>query len=147
MSDCCPPKAGNRGEISCPACGNNSSLIEKITLLQQVRFPENMKISDDCYYFCADPRCTTAYFSAFHIINKNELVTYAQIRSNWLCYCFDISVQDYQNALNAETRDSIKQFVTGSTQSKLCACRIKNPSGRCCLAKFRELDQILIKSI
>jgi len=36
---------------------------------------------------------------------------------------------------------AIKAFVIQQTKEGLCACESRNPSGRCCLADFRRLEQ------
>ncbi len=56
-----------------------------------------------------------------------------------LCYCFDIPEEDYREAMRNETGEEIRAFVVRQTAGKRCACDIRNPSGRCCLADFQRL--------
>ena len=88
-----------------------------------------------------DKNCPVGYFSSTgHIIPKHSLRTYQEIEDDKLCYCFDINAEHYLSALNANNAEKIKNFVIQKTKSGDCACDIKNPSGQCCLAKFKTLE-------
>ncbi|MDQ6957466.1 MAG: hypothetical protein Q9M21_09760, partial [Mariprofundaceae bacterium] len=58
-----------------------------------------------------------------------------------LCHCFDISQSDYSKALQSKESGAMKAFVIQQTKDKLCACESRNPSGRCCLADFRQMEK------
>jgi hypothetical protein len=47
-----------------------------------------------------------------------------------LCYCFGVTKAD------ARSDPGIKKFVMAQTKLGLCACEMRNPSGRCCLPDF-----------
>jgi hypothetical protein len=116
--------------------------VENKTLYHQVIFPENQTILEDQYYFCFAKTCTAGYFSnTGHIISKKRLRTYNEIEGDKLCYCFDISTNQYLSALKANNAEKIKNFVIQKTKSGVCACEIKNPSGQCCLANFKHLEK------
>jgi hypothetical protein len=111
------------------------------TLYHQVRFPENQLIAPDNYYFCPSIQCPIAYFSiAGDIILKQQLRTFQAIQNGKLCYCFDIDAEEYLSAITTSQGESIKNFVIQRTQSGECACEIRNPSGQCCLANFKRLE-------
>lgn len=110
-------------------------------MLHQLLFPYNMQLKQGQYYYCHTQECNTAYFSLNGTFNKRHLKNYHKIQQNWLCYCFDISAQDYQNALINGNSQAIKNFVNKQTKAALCACEIQNPSGQCCLAKFKRLER------
>ncbi|MCF6204409.1 MAG: hypothetical protein L3J59_12215, partial [Methylococcaceae bacterium] len=61
--------------------------------------------------------------------------------NNKLCYCFDVNVAEYIQALKNNTASEIKNFVIQKTKSGECACEIRNPSGQCCLANFKQLEK------
>jgi hypothetical protein len=126
----------------CPSCGLSCKRVEHRTLYHQVRFPENSRLGSGTYFFCLSKECAVGYFlNTGHIILKQHLRTYQEIGDDKLCYCFDINTEHYLSALNANNADVIKNFVIQGTKSGDCACDIKNPSGQCCLAKFRFLEQ------
>ncbi|NOQ17217.1 MAG: hypothetical protein GQ581_09170 [Methyloprofundus sp.] len=106
-----------------------------------MKFPDVINIVEDDYYFCSDSACSIAYFSALDTrIYKQQLSVFDTTRAAKLCYCFDIDKETYIQALADNSAEKIKQFVIQKTQTGLCACAIKNPSGRCCLAGFKKLE-------
>jgi Zinc binding domain len=142
MSGCCPSSSSKIVNQACPQCGTNSKNVEMNTLYHQVKFPENQGIHSDTYYFCPTKNCSIAYFSAAgNRIPKQQLTTYQDIQNDKLCYCFDIDTADYLAALRTTNQaETIKSFVIQRTKSGECACEIRNPSGQCCLAKFKALQ-------
>jgi Zinc binding domain len=141
MSGCCPSSSSKIVNQACPQCGTACKSVEMSTLYHQVKFPENQGIHSDTYYFCPNKDCATAYFSnTGSNIPKQHLTTYQDIQNHKLCYCFDIDAADYQAALNTKQAEAIKNFVIEKTKSGECACEIRNPSGQCCLSKFKQLQ-------
>jgi Zinc binding domain len=139
MSDCCanisPKKTVTQ---ACHQCATVCKPVELRTLYHQVKFPENQGIISDSYYFCPSKDCAIAYFSSTgNNIPKQQLTTYQDIQNDKLCYCFDINASDYLSALSTGNAEAIKNFVIQRTKSGECACEIRNPSGQCCLAKFK----------
>jgi hypothetical protein len=140
MSNCCSNHATKIVGETCPKCKTACKSVELKTLYHQVRFPENTTLGSDKYYFCSSKECSIGYFSSSgQIIPKSYLRTYQEIKNDKLCYCFDIDAAHYLSALNANDADALKNFVIEKTKSGDCACEVKNPSGQCCLAKFKTL--------
>ncbi len=141
MSGCCPSSPSKATNQACHQCGADCKSVEINTLYHQVRFPENQGIPSDTYYFCPAKDCPTAYFSnSGTSIPKQHLTTYQDIQDDKLCYCFDIDTADYLAALSTNQAEAIKNFVIQRTKSGDCACGLRNPSGQCCLAKFKQLQ-------
>jgi hypothetical protein len=146
MSDCCANSSSKTLTQGCPDCGKSCKSVEVHTLYHQVKFPENQAISSGSYYFCSAKDCATAYFSSTgNNIAKQQLTTYQDIQNDKLCYCFDIDSAIYLKALGANSdhaeAEAIKDFVIQRTKSGECACELRNPSGQCCLAKFKQLEK------
>lgn len=140
MSECCAGSSTKASIQSCPQCGTACKSVELLTLYHQIRFPENQAIVSGMYYFCPNKDCATAYFSnTGKNIPKQHLTTHQDLQNDKLCYCFDIDAADYQAALNSNQAEAIKNFVIEKTKSGECACEIRNPSGQCCLSKFKQL--------
>jgi hypothetical protein len=110
-------------------------------MLLHVQFPDNQQIKEDNYFFCPSMQCNTGYFSSSIFIPKQQLRAFKPHRQKMLCYCFDISESLYLSALESEASESIKAFVVQQTKSGTCACEVRNPSGRCCLADFKRLEK------
>jgi Zinc binding domain len=144
MADCCASDSPKTAIQLCPGCGTTSKSVGIRTLYHQVKFPENQGIISDSYYFCPSKECATAYFSvAGNSVPKRQLTSYQDIQKDKLCYCFDIDTADYLTAINTHQAESIKNFVIQRTKSGECACELRNPSGQCCLAKFKQLENDL----
>lgn len=142
MSDsCCSTNTSTKTKQICPECSSTCKSVGMPTLYHQVRFPENQSIVTDCYYFCPAKTCPIAYFSnADNTIPKLHLRSYQSIHNDALCYCFDIDAEQYLSALKDQRAEPIKAFVMQRTQAGECACEIRNPSGQCCLANFKRLE-------
>jgi Zinc binding domain len=141
MSDCCANSSTKTSSQTCPQCGATCKSVELRTLYHQVKFPANQGIISGNYYFCPSKDCVVAYFStAGNSIPKQQLATHQDIQNDKLCYCFDITTADYLKALKTHEAEIIKNFVTEKTKSGDCACEVRNPSGQCCLAKFKQLQ-------
>jgi len=108
------------------------------TLLHHVRFPENQSLLNEHYFYCANEGCEAVYFSENHHVARDIV---RKPTAHMLCYCFDISQSAYRAALHADMGEPIKNFVVQQTQAGLCACASRNPSGRCCLADFRQIEK------
>jgi len=143
MSDCCTNKIPSSDastapkKFPCPINGQSYSSVALKTIYQHLKKPWQVNLSAQDYYFCEDPNCEVIYYGLDgSIIRQNELRTQVGIKeqSNQavLCYCFDVSRQDYKQD------PSIKEFVVQKTKSKNCACDIRNPSVKCCLKNFKE---------
>jgi len=142
MSSCCSNNSSKTTSQHCVQCGAACKRVEMRTVYHQVRFPENLEMPPDDYFFCPSKACSTGYFSiAGLIIPSLQLRSHQEIQQDQLCYCFDINAADYLNALRANNAERIKDFVVQRTKSGECACEIRNPSGQCCLAKFKHMDK------
>ena len=141
MSDCCCKNTSTKTKQICPECGSTCKSVDMSTLFHQVRFPENQSIITDSYYFCPVKKCSVGYFSSVgNTIPKQQLRSYQAIQNDALCYCFDIDAEQYLSALKNQRAEPIKAFVMQRTQAGDCACEIRNPSGQCCLANFKRLE-------
>lgn len=147
MADCCANTNPKALITLCPGCGTTCKSVEIQTLYHQVKFPENQGIISESYYFCPSKDCATAYFSvAGNSIPKRQLTSYQDIQQDKLCYCFDIDTDDYLAAINTHQAKATKNFVIQRTKSGECACNLRNPSGQCCLAKFKQLENDLTQN-
>lgn len=141
MSCCCSTDSSPTA-LECPQCGISCKNISMKTIFHQVKFPDILNIDNDNYFYCADKTCSIGYFSHDgKTISKNQLRAFTEPQNDKLCYCFDINTEHYVNSLKNETADRIKNFVIQKTKAGECACEIRNPSGQCCLANFKQLEK------
>lgn len=142
MADCCSNSSPTPNAHDCPSCGASATRVGIKTVYHQVRFPENQAIHPGDYCFCPAEACTVAYFStAGDTVLKQQLRIDGNIREGLLCYCFDITEAQYRSALQAGSAAALKHFVIEQVKAGYCACEITNPSGQCCLAKFKQLEK------
>jgi len=137
---CCGSKP-KQGRVVCPNCAQQCFPVNRQTILHQVQFPDNQSIAEGDYVFCANRDCTTGYFSASTMIPKSTLRAFLAGTEAMLCYCFDITEPSYRTALGDGSAEAMKAFVVKQTKEKLCACESRNPSGRCCLAAFKQMEK------
>ncbi len=136
MSDCYSqhPESSTQ-RYPCPACGRIGKPVSIKTILHQIKQPWLFKQLNKHYFFCAETVCDVVYFVEDNLlIRTNDLRQSVGLKDQTeqaiLCYCFAISVAD------AKKNPALKQFVLDKTENKLCACEIRNPSGKCCLKDF-----------
>jgi hypothetical protein len=58
-----------------------------------------------------------------------------------LCYCFNISENAFIEALKLKKGHILKDFVVFQTQHNYCHCKTLNPSKKCCLKEFKNLEK------
>ncbi len=141
MSCACCNTTTKKTRMSCPVCGQNCFPVSSQTILHQVQFPENQAIAEGDYAFCANSECNIGYFSPSNTIPKACLRAFQPDQEAMLCHCFDISESIYRMALDDGTAETMKAFIVQQTKAGLCACESRNPSGRCCLANFSQMEQ------
>ena len=138
MSDCCSSlhnAVPHNKRHRCPLNGQAYKEVSSRTILHHIKEPWRWNAKQQTYYFCEDPNCEVVYFGQDNsVINTDELRNPVGIKENsstsLFCYCFGVS---YRYA--AENQE-IKQFISEKTSSGICACEVRNPSGRCCLKDF-----------
>lgn len=142
MTTCCSVDKHSSVQGQCPACRTACKAVPMTTLYHQVKFPDNVSIPEDDYYFCHEPTCDVGYFGEKSaLIKKSQLREAQHIEAGWLCYCFDISKTAYLSALENQCGAMIKNFIIKQTKAGSCACASRNPSGQCCLADFKRLEK------
>lgn len=138
MSDCCStnvaPKATLRRH-QCPVNGKTYKAVPAKTIVHHMQSPWDWQAKEQGYYYCEDPDCDVVYFGEDNsVIEQSALRTLVGIKDQLpdalLCYCFGVSRAMY------ETDAELKTYVMEKTKQQVCACDIRNPSGRCCLKDF-----------
>ncbi|MBI4278991.1 MAG: hypothetical protein HY660_11085 [Armatimonadetes bacterium] len=55
-----------------------------------------------------------------------------------VCYCFGFTARDIIEDSQQHGESWIFGEITAKVKAGLCACEIKNPSGRCCLGDVQK---------
>lgn len=122
-------------KFTCPENSKDYVAVTKKTIIHHIKAPWKKELTEEQYYFCNDPECDVTYFGLEgSIIKKSELRTKVGVKEKdddtLICYCFGVT----KSAAKQDV--GIKTYVTQNTKESLCACEIRNPSGRCCLKDF-----------
>ena len=138
MSDCSssssipysPPK-----KYRCPVNGKEYSGVSTATIMHHIKEPWKWHNTQQAYYFCEDPECDVVYFGQDDsFIKKYSLRTAVWVKeksgTSLICYCFGVDTN------TATTNQSVKDFVIKKISENACACKTRNPSGKCCLKDF-----------
>ncbi len=138
MSDCCS-KSNNvtpfPSKHICPENKQARRLVSPETIKHHIKKPWMWKPKNQGYYFCSDPNCSVVYFGQDDsVIKSDSLRTIVGIKSpsdnDLVFYCYVITKAEAKN--DPMTR----QFVVEEKKNGNCACKARNPSGKCCLADF-----------
>lgn len=144
MSDCCSKSICTdpfpRKHI-CPANGEEYRTVSAATIRHHIKAPWMWQSKNQGYYFCSDPDCPVVYFGQDNsVIESGSLRTKVGIKSKAndavVCYCYGITKAE------ANISPSTRQFVVEEKKSGNCACKARNPSGRCCLGDFPRTKSI-----
>ena len=138
MSDCCSTSSyigRSPKKYRCPVNGNEYSDVALATVMHHIHQPWLWSNVEQSYYFCDDPDCDVVYFGLDNsVLNKSQLRTTVGAKEksgdSLICYCYGVTLHD------ATTNPDIRAFVAQQTKSRACACKTRNPSGKCCLKDF-----------
>ena len=142
MTGCCAKEECGKQvavKLVCPSCAEVSHQVGLQTVLHHLLRPWQslLEPTAPAFYFCANKNCEIVYFSeGQQQYSAKEVVKLtAEDGQNLLCYCFQVSEQDYLQ------QPELVNFVKAQTKLKRCACEVKNPSGKCCLKDFKVFDK------
>ncbi|MGH9464697.1 MAG: hypothetical protein ACRD0X_03560 [Thermoanaerobaculia bacterium] len=85
------------------------------------------------FWLCHDPECPIVYFGELGTrLERGDLTVDPGFKtggSDLVCYCFAVTARDADAASF--------RFVRERVAAGECACEVKNPSGKCCLAELQ----------
>lgn len=139
---------------NCPKTGTRGKKVDNATI-KSMMCESLRQILDESYYFCDIEDCDIVYFSesGSHIIKADSIreAVYQKSPQNpqtKVCYCFQHTVGDIQDAVTNATHDRIVEDIQLGIQQGQCACDWRNPQGSCCLGNVRQfIKQIQIKAV
>lgn len=134
---CAPPHPSREGR-GCPACGARGRRVSPQTPRALVR-PEALEtLPPEGIAFCATPACPVVYHDGAWCASVEALrvpVFEKQAAGDRLvCYCLEIR----ESALDDRPGDHLAR-IRALIASGRCACELRNPAGRCCLARVEAL--------
>lgn len=149
MSDCCLVGDGSKAPavMACPVNGARSKQVDMLTVKTLVRqLPLGMPNTQ--YYFCEAQDCDAVYFaldSQAPIFRRGDLLVLVGAKAASdpipVCYCFGFMRKDIEDEIVGKDRSTIAGRISAEVKAGNCACEVKNPSGKCCLAEVTRLTQ------
>lgn len=99
---------------------------------------DDAEVTGSDYRFCRTPDCSVVYFDPdSHAIAKSQVRVRVGIKEAEdpipVCYCFGFTRADIFEDIRAKGSTSIPDKIRAEVQADNCACKVKNPSGTCCL--------------
>lgn len=136
MSTCTANQMARKLVGTCPVNGKPYNEVGRQTILHHIRKPWHRHLAEQHYFFCTDAQCDVVYFGEDNscVLRDDVWEDIGQKQTHpqrKICYCFDINWSDIER-----NPQQCKQFVIAQTQHGQCACRTRNPSGKCCLRDF-----------
>jgi|CXWL01.1.fsa_nt_gi hypothetical protein len=144
--DCCNNGVVTVNEVAktaCDNCGEIGRIVEKQTVVHQVKSEKLPAVSDAEYRFCGSANCDVVYYSAdgsvFTTDDVRKLITSKTKGDNRpLCYCFGFTEGNLRREIAITGKSNVSAQVTQFIKEKLCACEIRNPAGSCCLGEINK---------
>jgi hypothetical protein len=142
MSDCCSVNVNTDATpamMACPVNGARARQVDMLTVKSLVRqLPLGM--SGTQYYFCGSSDCEVVYFALdaeAPRFRREDLVVRVGAKETvdpiLICYCFGFSRQDIWDEIRSTGKSTVAKRITAEVEAGRCACKVKNPSGKCCL--------------
>lgn len=136
----------DRGAATCSACGAIGTAVERRTLLHML-LPGVVDRLGDCEYrFCETAGCDAVYFSTDgeQVFSTSDLRQRVGLKAQGdlsapVCYCFGFTVGDLEADMHLGRAPATAERIRDLVRARLCACEVRNPSGRCCLGEIARI--------
>ena len=130
---------------TCVECGAAGSPVERRTLLHML-VPDGLeRVGVREYRFCAAPGCDVVYFSTDGVVafGTADLRQRVGLKAGAdpsapVCYCFGFTAGDLEAGVQGGGTE-VPARIRALVKERLCACEVRNPSGRCCLGEIARM--------
>ena len=134
---CCHPI--EEDQSICPQCGQSAKTVPVITLETLLKLEVKATLQSlEGFHFCKTPTCGVVYFCGDVLLWEDDLTIPVGIKEGTvpttLCYCFGWTKEQIVEELKSKGETSAIDDIKAKMKDPGCACDIRNPSGRCCLA-------------
>lgn len=136
------------GGSSCPASGFEGEPVDWTTVagLAKGRVPSKQE-----FRLCRDAECEVVYYgSEGTVLSASDLNVQPGFKSGsdgLVCYCFLHTEADIERQLGETGETDVFESIKSEVKAGNCACEVRNPSGRCCLAEVEETIRRLEKGM
>ena len=125
---------------ACPECGAACEAVAPSTVDVHVPAALRAPLSGTVYY-CANPKCRTAYFNAWGAALPADQVTgraWPKDPEAPICPCFGMKAGDVVGDARAGRKDRVKDLVEKS-RGPDARCAQLSPDGACCVPRVMRL--------
>lgn len=146
--DCCSSIKKDKETTSkpnvCPVCQNASSTVSIKTVKHWLKASFIPEAPEENFYFCSSSDCPVVYFSEGGTRYKREDVRAVKDKEGLVpvCYCFGVTGEMIKREIAEKGKSGFSKWIEIEVKNGNCACDIKNPSGRCCLAELKQIEAI-----
>ncbi len=131
----------------CTGCKAPGQTVKIRTLKQWLATGLVPDIPEISFYFCRTRECPIVYFSEDGSVRytKEQLRFKVGLKETVgpipLCYCFGVTDEMIMKEIEETGRSSFSTWIAAETKKGNCACDVRNPSGRCCLADVKGAEK------
>jgi len=137
--------------LVCMKCRGQGKPVSRKTILLTVK-PEFLEAAlNGTYRFCQARECPIVYFEE----QENRVFTIDDLRITVgvkasanpipLCYCFGFDESHLREEISQTGTTTIPERISHLIREGLCACDVRNPSGKCCLGEINKTADRLRK--
>lgn len=127
------------GTDACPVSGFPGERVEWLTVAALTAGPVPPRQE---FWLCRDPACDAVYFgSAGATVSRAELTVEPGFKAGstgLVCYCFHHRRHEIARDIAASGHTQVIDALRAKIQAGQCACKIRNPSGKCCLGEVQQ---------
>ena len=127
--------------LPCTKCSHHSQAVSRRTVLFMVR-PQFLEVAlNGTFRFCPDRECAIVYFDeqGSRVFTVEDLRTTVGVKASTgpipLCYCFGFDESHLREEIAETATATIPERISHLIREGLCACDVRNPSGKCCLGE------------
>ncbi len=137
---------------ACSGCGEIGRAVSCQTVVHHIKSVKLSSVADEEYKFCSAPKCAIVYYAAsgqtFTVEDVRELITSkTEGDARPLCYCFGFTEGFARQQIAQAGESSVSGQISRFIKKKLCSCKIRNPSGVCCLGEVNKaVGRLMIES-
>jgi hypothetical protein len=129
----------DNGQRYCPACGSLGIAVSAETWRAHVKSPLGVQLAESAY-FCTFARCEVVYFDEVERVVKLSAMAgpvWPKDADAPLCGCFGFTRDDVDDDIRSGGVKRVRELLE-KAKSPAAACRVKSPSGQCCVAEVQR---------
>ena len=149
--DCCAVKATENPTIELDpdeplicACGGKGKPVSRRTVLLMIKSELLESALPGTYRFCEVRDCQVVYFeeqrTRVFTVDDLRITVGVKVSSDPipLCYCFGFDESHLREEISQTGTTTVPERISRLIREGLCACDVRNPSGKCCLGDVNK---------